>query len=156
VGGEVDLAKARTEVVPLGEGADRDPPAQDRSGFGARASLDLQASALRREHSVDRRGGHLEELRAELWVQRQLAVALQGLDGLGHERRQALACRAFKVAHTSVSGAISWEPYLLGLARCCLAEGGRAPGQGAAGAGASVSAQSSSSIVPFSDLDALA
>ena len=65
---------------------------------------DAKGGPVRGEQPVDRGRGDPQELGADLGVKVQLAVALQGLHGLAHERREPLAGGAFSVAHANRSG----------------------------------------------------
>jgi hypothetical protein len=88
---QVDLQEPRLSLVPLGEGADGDLPAQQRSRLGAAATLHLQAPSLRGQQPVDRGRRDPEQLDPDGRVQVELAGPLHGLHRLGHERGQTLA-----------------------------------------------------------------
>jgi hypothetical protein len=93
---QIDLEEAGAGLVPLGEGADRDLAAKQRSGLGTAPAPDLQAAAVRSQQSVDRRSGDPQELVPDPRIHTQLPGALHRFDRLGHERRKAFARRGIE------------------------------------------------------------
>src|SRR3990172_4865772 len=80
----IALHRARADVLPLAEGAERDLPAEGRAGGRGAARLAAEPAAHRPEQAVERRGTGGAQGRPLRRGEPELAVALQR----GHQRRQ--------------------------------------------------------------------